>query len=91
MIREKHGNVRNLKVWILALFFAEKLCLTPPNDEDRAENVTEVEVKTPLSKDLGGGTRSRVGRGLEQKLMGFDAKIVQTVLKLFLIHQEYHF
>ena len=91
MIRKRPGNVRNLKVWILALFFAEKLCLTPPDDEDRAENVMEVKVKTPLPKDLGGGMRSRVGRGLRQKLMKFDTNVVQAVLKLFLIDQEYHF
>ena len=91
MIRKRPGNVRNLKVWILALFFAEKLCLTPPDDEDRAENVTEVKVKTPLPKDLGGGMRSRVGRGLGQKLVKFDTNVVQTALKLFLIDQEYNF
>ena len=91
MIQRKPGNVRNLKVWFLALFFAEKLCLTPPDDEDRAENVTEVKVKTPLPKDLGGGMRSRVGRGLGQKLVKFDTNVVQTVLKLFPIDQEYHF
>ena len=83
--------MRNLKVWLLALFFAEKLCLTPPDDEDRAENVTEVKVKTPLPKDLGGGMRSRVGRGLGQKLVKFDTKVVQTVLKLFITDQEYNF
>ena len=83
--------MRNLKVWILALFFAEKLCLTPPVDEDRAENVTEVKVKIPLPKDLGGGMRSRVGRDLGQKLMKFDTNVVQAALKLFLIDQEYHF
>ena len=91
MIRERSGNVRILKVWILALFFAEKLCLTPPDDEDRVENVTEVKVKTPLPKDLGGGMRSRVGRGLGQKLVKFDTNVVQTVLKLFPIDQEYYF
>ena len=91
MIPKRPGNVRNLKVWILASFFAEKLCLTPPDDEDRAENVTEVKVKTPLPKDLGGGMRSRVGRGLGQKLVKFYTNVVQTVLKLFLIDQEYHF
>ena len=91
MIQRKPGNVRNLKVWILVLFFAEKLCLTPTDDEDRAENVMEVKVKTPLPKDLGGGMRSRVGRDLGQKLMKFDTNVVQTGLKLFLIDQEYHF
>ena len=91
MFRKRPGNVRNLKVWISALFFAKKLCLTPPDDGDRAENVTEVEVKTPLPKDLGGGMWSRVGRGLGQKPMKFDTNVVQTVLKLFLIHQKYHF
>ena len=91
MFQRKPGNVRNLKVWILASFFAEKLCLTPTDDEDRAENVTEAEVKIPLPKDLGGGMRSRVGRGLGQKLVKFDTNVVQTVLKLFLIDQEYNF
>ena len=56
-----------------------KYCLTPSDDGDRAKNIPEVGVENPLLKDLGGGTRPGVGRGLGQKLAKFDTRSVQGV------------